>query len=202
MIKINETTTAISNPALVILGAGYGKRFRASCGTGDKLETLLEGLPVAHHLLKKTGIFEWEQKILICRQKASWPHLYRQAGFKLIHNDNPAGGMLSSLHKAVLGVKPGISHLCICLADMPFISAQHLKNILNAPWEKQAVATQSGDYRGPPAIFRIQDLKKLPQKGEGGARSLLQSALFIPCPPQEIKDIDTQDDLEHLTPDK
>ncbi|KMQ92624.1 xanthine and co dehydrogenases maturation family [Lasius niger] len=173
--------------------AGYGTRFSAEA---DKLGALLDNKPVAHHLLDSVKGFAWAQKILVCRKTSLWATSYQAAGFELIFNEKAQDGMSSSLKKAVLSAHPEITHLFICLADMPFISQNHLKKMLEALEAGKAIASQSENYKGPPAIFALKDLQKLPETGKRGARSLLQEALFISCPPQEIKDIDRKEDLK------
>ncbi|QCE34817.1 nucleotidyltransferase family protein [Acetobacteraceae bacterium] len=184
--------------ALAVLGAGYSRRF----GKEDKLLASLHGKPVGQHLLGALENFSFTQKILLCRENSLWTAPYAQAGFELIQNNNPEGGMLSSLRKAVLSASPNITHLFICLADMPFISSTHLQKLLQKFEETKGeipLATQSDSktdpYKGPPAIFALNDLNTLPDRGEGGARPLLKEALFIPCPVSELKDIDLKNDL-------
>ncbi|QCE33074.1 hypothetical protein FAI41_05395 [Acetobacteraceae bacterium] len=192
MTKFNNSNIITLHIALAVLGAGYGRRFSES---KDKLGALLDGKPVAHHVLDIVKDFSWAQKILVCRRSSLWAGRYQQENFEICYNDNPVGGMLSSLRKAVLSAHPEITHLFICLADMPFISQAHLKKILKAFDGKKTIATQSENYKGPPAIFALKDLQKLPETGEGGARSLRDNAFFVQCSPELIRDIDRKEDL-------
>ncbi|NKC52029.1 NTP transferase domain-containing protein [Ochrobactrum cytisi] len=55
-----------SDIAVVVLGAGAGKRF----GSGDKLNQKLADKPVAHHILGSLAPFQWGRKILVHHGKA------------------------------------------------------------------------------------------------------------------------------------
>lgn len=177
---------------LIVLGAGSSSRF----GSDDKLAAELSGRVLAHHLLAAVDTFGWSKKVLVCREGVKWAEAYRNAGFRIIENNDAQRGMLSSLH-AGLDETRDLPHTMICLADMPFITNELVQNLIEAAIASDAdvVACRSQDYKGPPAIFRTRLLHWLPQEGEGGARSLLADATFIDFPHEMLRDIDTLEDL-------
>ena len=184
-----------SSIAVVVLGAGFGTRF----GAEDKLGTLLGGEPVAHHVLAALQPFTWARKVLVCRRRADWTDAFERAGFTICLNPEPQKGMLGSLRTGVLNV--GMEHrILVSLADMPLVSSAHIAGLLAASHadSSRIIASQAGDYRGPPAIFPPGELLRLPSQGEGGARSLLSGAEFVLGDADEFRDIDTRQDLGGL----
>lgn len=182
-------------PALLVLGAGLSQRF----GEADKLDQDLGGQPVALHALATLAGFPWAARLLVCRPAAPWAEAYRHAGFELVINDQPEGGMLWSLHLGVTQAE-GAAAVLVALADMPLVTADHIHRLLDSFHQNpgQAVATSGGGYLGPPAIFPRQALCGLPRQGEGGARSLLGTALRVPIEGPLRADIDTVEGLEQV----
>ncbi|CUX61656.1 MobA-related protein (modular protein) [Agrobacterium deltaense Zutra 3/1] len=178
--------------AVVVLGAGFGSRF----GGEDKLGALLAGKAVAHHVLSTLQPFGWARKILVYRRHAEWIGAFQDDKFVAVHNDAAEQGMLSSLRKGVQAVQD-VAQVLVCLADMPFVGADHITRLLSAAegMEGRIVASRGDAYCGPPAIFPAGELKKLPSSGEGGGRSLLASASFVDCANGKLLDVDTLCDL-------
>lgn len=179
-------------PAVVVLGAGLSQRF----GEVDKLAQDLDGKPLALHALEALAPFEWEQRVLVCRAEAAWTEVYRTAGFELVLNSDPAGGMLWSLHLGVTQAK-GCEAVLIMLADMPLVTAEHLTRLVSC-WRESpgsAVATSGEGYLGPPAIIPRASLLGLPLRGEGGARSVLGEAIRVESAALVRRDIDTVAEL-------
>ncbi|WHS33892.1 nucleotidyltransferase family protein [Brucella sp. NM4] len=178
-----QTTTA-----LIVLGAGLSSRF----GEKDKLAARLGGIPLAHHILPALQPFSWSSKILVCRRQSSWVEAFSDDGYSIIRNDQPNQGMLGSLKMAVDQLTEKRLAM-ICLADMPFVTREHIERLLLLAHSSngQPVASRAEEYRGPPAIFPVAALRQLRGFGEGGARSLLTNALFVDCPPSQLLDVDT-----------
>ncbi|PWB88525.1 hypothetical protein C5688_20620 [Methylocystis sp. MitZ-2018] len=80
---------------------------------------------------------------------------------------------------------------------MPFITTDHLSRLLSAAEDACGgiVASTSGACHGPPAVFPVDELLRLPPTGEGGARSLLANASFVDCAADLLVDIDTPQDI-------
>lgn len=178
--------------ALVILGAGQSQRF----GTEDKLAALLDGQPLAHHILRKTMKFDWAERILVSSHKATWHDAYIAAGFSIIPNLTPEDGLAASLQ---LGIR-ATSHstqVLICLADMPLIETAHIARMLHASacGIDQCFATRSADYLGPPALLPRDALLALPQHGENGARNLIRNGTHIETELAATHDVDLPADM-------
>ena len=185
-----------STVAVLVLGAGLGSRFKG----GDKLAQILGGKPVAHHILSTLKLFNWGQRILVCRGEPQWAETYAAEGFVLASRPDAESGMLGSIHRGLMELT-GQTHVLICLADMPLISQEHLNCLLEARRTNPvtAIASRSHPYRGVPAIFPVSSLSSLPRSGEGGARSLLANANFVDASdPSLFFDIDTAQDLQRL----
>ncbi|WOC16663.1 nucleotidyltransferase family protein [Pseudochrobactrum sp. MP213Fo] len=188
-----------STVAVLVLGAGEGSRY----ADGDKLGVMLNGLPVAHHVLNMLQGFRWGAKILTCRTQSSeqttWIQGYARQGFEIAVVEEPETGMLGSLHRGLRAVKDQ-SHVLICLADMPLVPAVHIERLLAAHHRIKApvIASRSQTYRGPPALCVPDYLRTLPENGEGGARSLLTEAGFVEMDDPAFCDIDTVHDFEKV----
>ncbi len=184
-----------SDIAVVVLGAGAGKRF----GGGDKLNQKLADKPVAHHMLDSLAPFQWGRKILVHHGKAPWHDAFIANGFVLAPVVEFSEGMLGSIHNGLSQVMYE-RHVLLCLADMPLISSSHLTGLLALFGASNGaiVASRSPNFRGPPAIIPLARLEPLPKTGEGGARALLNEAQFLEADDQQFADIDTFGDLEKI----
>lgn len=197
MGQIQNGIRDASDIALIVLAAGYGTRF----GHGDKLAQPLDGRPLAHHVLETVDRFRWGRRILVCRGSAEWVDGFRARGFAVRINDDRDSGMLGSVHVG-LDAAQGFGRVAIFLADMPLIDQEHIGRLidLSAASQGRIVASKGGTYRGPPAIIPVDNLRNLPRSGEGGARSLLQGALFVESDAAHLRDVDTVEDLRGLRP--
>jgi molybdenum cofactor cytidylyltransferase len=182
-------------PGLLVLGAGLSQRF----GEADKLGQDLGGRPLAHHALAALEGFDWAARVLVCRADTSWSDAYQATGFQRVINRQPENGMLWSLH---LGVAQAVDcpAVMIALADMPLVTADHIRRLITRfdEGQGQAVATKGDGYLGPPAIFPRASLIGLPKQGEGGARSLLAEALPVPIEDRLRVDVDTPQALQQV----
>ncbi|OIS92841.1 NTP transferase domain-containing protein [Brucella cytisi] len=184
-----------SDIAVVVLGAGAGKRF----GSGDKLNQKLADKPVAHYILDSLAPFQWGRKILVHHGKAPWHDAFIANGFVLAPVAQLTGGMLGSIHNGLTQVIYE-RHVLLCLADMPLVSVPHLTGLLALfrASNRAIVASRSPNFRGPPAIIPLARLELLPKTGEGGVRALLNEARFLDADDQQFADIDTAGDLEKI----
>ena len=184
-----------SSTAVLVLGAGAGSRYT----DGDKLNAMLGGKPVAHHILQVLDGFSWGKRIVTCRSLAPWTNAYTDAGFTLALTEDVEAGMLGSLHRGLAEIQAQ-SRVLICLADMPLVPRSHIEKLLREAEMSHApvIASSSGIYRGPPALCSAQHLRVLPVAGEGGARSLLTQADFVPIDAPAFADIDTVHDYENV----
>ena len=102
------------------------------------------------------------------------------AGF-IVHNENFADGMGSSLSLAVRATRHVADAVIVTLADQPLVTASHLDALIDA-WSgagDMIVATAYDDTHGPPVLFAgacFDDLAAL--QGDAGARRLLRDRRF------------------------
>ena len=187
---------AYGDIAVAILAAGRSQRFGA-----NKLLADLDGVPLglrAAHMLSRLG-FGWQYAICDAALASS----FGQAGFDATINDDPAAGLSRSLHLAVNKARQTKARaLLICLADMPFVTPDHIAALIaEMECTNDIVASSdgtksSGTYPKPPALFprSIWPLL-LETKGDGGARGLLSRAKLVSAAPHILIDIDTPQDL-------
>jgi molybdenum cofactor cytidylyltransferase len=211
---------AYANIAVALLAAGQGTRFG-----GDKLSAELDGVPMGLSAAQTLANMEFKHYAVIARSRATrqssvaqdHPGLPRFArndetigcynvlepalidlGFQILINDQPDLGQSHSLHIAVRAAQQtSVQALLVCLADMPFVTAAHIANIIAKMKEHDGIiASHNGTRAMPPALFpRSRWPQLLNTKGDAGARSLLVDALHIKAPPQTLIDIDTAADL-------
>jgi molybdenum cofactor cytidylyltransferase len=183
---------AYANIAVALLAAGQGKRFG-----GDKLTADLGDVPVGLMAARTVSGLGFGAMFAVCRDEALAPAL-TELGYQTLHNDQPGLGQSHSLHLAVRAAEQTPAQaLLVCLADMPFVSAAHISDIVTKMTEYDGIiASQNGDQAMPPALFpRNCWPVVLNTKGDSGARSLLVGALHIQAPPETLIDIDTVQDL-------
>jgi molybdenum cofactor cytidylyltransferase len=180
----------VSGVTLVVLGAGLARRFGQ-----DKLATMLDTRPLAHHLLDVVGALAFPQKLLVARGQA-WTHAYSAAGFTVLDNPHSEMGPGASLGIALAASEQ--SALLVCLADMPFVTASHLLRLIETYRASlDVVCSAAGRYRGPPAVIPCH-LLKAGDLAQNGARSLLSRAPTVAASRYQLQDVDTPEDLASL----
>ncbi len=103
-----------------------------------------------------------------------------------------------------IGIAAAIEHsveaVVIFLADMPLVPAEHVMRLFaaaNGP--SSLVASTNGKTPLPPALFGSNHFAILGGlDGDEGARSLIQRAKMIPLAPEQLMDIDTEEDFKRL----
>jgi len=118
---------------------------------------------------------------------------WRSSGYDVLVNENANEGQSTSVSPL------GVDGLCICLADMPFVSAAHIEQLIaNYDSHKgtKIIASSDGKNTMPPAVFPASQFDILINlDGDKGARSLLSDAVTITFEKSNMLDIDTLDDL-------
>lgn len=181
--------------AIALLAAGRSVRF----GKADKLTADLAGRPLiawaaeagrslgaAHHLLVTGPDRAIDAGAL---------------GYHLLINDQPQDGMASSLRIAALAAEQaGADALLILLADVPFVTPEHLGRLIAAFREdgvRPVFTSASGGVPQPPALFPAVLFTALQgMEGDKGARGLAADATLIEAGEASLLDVDTPDDLE------
>lgn len=185
-----------ANVAAILLAAGTSRRF----GAEDKLLAPLAGEPLALHAARRIVELAPGRRIAVCPDDHGvLAQQLAAEGFEIVVNAHPERGLSQSLSWgiAAAALGPEVAAL-ICLADMPFVSAGHLRNLLTrfdsstAP----AVASSNGDAAMPPALFSRALFEAL-RSGEGdrGGKALLADAALVRADAGELLDIDQPGDL-------
>jgi CTP:molybdopterin cytidylyltransferase MocA len=183
--------TAARRVVAVVLAAGRAERFGS-----DKLMHPLDGRPLGEHVAITIASVPFVASLAICPVDSPRRSVFIAHGFEIIDNPNPEQGMGTSL---ALGARRAIElradAMLVCLADMPYVTREHLLALLGA--EGSSVVTESKDTRTPPAVFTRELLPELAMlTGDQGARHLLKSAATVHADPNLVRDFDTPDDFD------
>lgn len=190
---------------LAILAAGGSRRF----GDADKLTARLHGKMLGLHITDRLASMQFGRRIVITsdtdhRCAAGW----RGAGYDIAVNAQAPQGIGSSVAvAAAAAAADGFSALLICLADMPFIPAEHIGHIVKkfqhgGGRADSIIASAAGTLRSPPALLGKAHFAQLLQlSGDRGAQSLLTHADIIAIDAAKLTDIDRPDILARLNQD-
>jgi molybdenum cofactor cytidylyltransferase len=184
--------TAARRVVALVLAAGSGSRFG-----GDKLLYTHKGWPLGEHIaITLVDLMVPQDYLAVCPADDDVrPDLFRAHGFEIIGNPHPEQGMGTSLGLgAARAIALDADALLVCLADMPYVSVEHLAALLDI--DAPVVATESGGVRSPPAVFSRELLPQLATlAGDHGARDLLKSAVTVSASPELVRDFDTPEDF-------
>lgn len=181
---------------LALLAAGQSRRF----GDRDKLGALLGDKMLGLHAAGTGAAIPFAHKLVIGSPEHSCAGHWRELGFQVIANADAARGQATSVRlAAVHAIEAGATGLCVMLADMPFVTGNHLRMLL-AAFEQSggtgAVASARNGQAMPPAIFASGALERLMTlEGDSGARNLLADARLVAGSDPVLMDIDTGEDL-------
>lgn len=185
-----------TNIAAILLAAGTSRRF----GADDKLLAPLDGAPLALHAAQRIVELAPGRRIAICPDDHGMlARALAELGFEIVANPHPECGLSQSLSCGITAATAGPEAAAlICLADMPFVSAGHLHNLIdrfdvtNAP----IVASTNGEAAMPPALF-ARSLFETLRGGEGdrGGKALLADAALVHAGANELADIDRPGDI-------
>ena len=185
----------MTGTVIAILGAGRGKRFG-----GGKLDALLNGRPLGlWALLTAEGL--GVSVVWVAGPSAPACLAHAPVPVAILHNAQGAGMGTSIALAAAYASQQGAGHLLLMLADMPFVSAATLRQLITTAQVNGASACLYPDRSmGAPACFGARHFAALARlEGDMGARKLLSGAIS-PCgiavSPAELRDIDTQSDLK------
>lgn len=178
----------------VLLAAGLSRRY----GGAGKLVAEFRGKPLALHAAGTIAALPFARRLAVCRSgDDDLAALLEQAGFVVVRNPDPARGQASSLALGVAAAGEPEA-LVIALADMPLVTAAHLRMLVDrlVPGGIVASVARDGDAPTPPAAFSrpyLPDLLRL--TGDKGARHLLQGADLVVAPEGTLADFDTPEDF-------
>lgn len=181
---------------LALLAAGQSRRF----GNSDKLGALLGNKMLGLHAAGVGAEFPFARKLVIGSPEHDCAAQWRALGYQVIANEDAALGQATSVRLAAAqAIKSGTGPLCILLADMPFVTRDHIRNLIAAFEQSGGTSTVASARNGqamPPAIFSSGALPSLMTlEGDSGARILLADARLVAADDQVLMDIDTEEDL-------
>jgi molybdenum cofactor cytidylyltransferase len=185
---------AAEQVVLVLLAAGRSQRF----GAADKLEADLNGTPLGLHVVAALADVPFRARIVV---RSGCGLDFANYGYTDIANQRPELGMSGSVRLGVeRGRTMGAAAVLIVLADMPCVTAAHVRRLLDAGGaDDTVVASSNGTKPMPPALFgrgRFDTLIGL--TGDAGARDLLRGGRQVVADPAELVDIDTLEELRAL----
>ena len=180
---------------LILLAAGKSERFG---DVGSKLDQPFLNKPLGAHVAVALEDLPFRKRIVIvdgCTVD------YGAYGFKVLHNDDSARDMASSVR---LGIEAAKAHdaqaVLLALADMPRVTATHIYNLLAAVDGPDAVvASSDGEFPKPPAVFGRDHFDHLlTLDGDQGARDMVKAGKHVVTNAHELIDVDTPEELEEL----
>ena len=182
--------------AAIFLAAGRSSRF----GAADKLLAPLDAMPVALRAAAAIVELATARRIAVCPDRdGDLARLLAAEGFEIVANPDTEAGLSASLRKGIDAVAAGLERAALlCLADMPFVRAAHLRALLARfdPETAPVVASSRDGVPMPPALFARAVFGELATAtGERGGRALLASAALVPAAAGELADIDRPADL-------
>ena len=188
----------VEKTALILLAGGNSSRF----GQTNKLMAEFKGKPLVQHSINAFSALPFGLHIgVIVANNPDLEAMFVQNNFSTVLNQNPKAGQGRSIALgAQFAFDNGYSSVCICLADMPLVSAEHVLSLFCNNSAAETVFSQAGDTLLPPALFRDQALQALTQlTGEKGAKSLAdRNTALVNMPEWMAADIDTHEDLKRL----
>lgn len=185
---------AAERTALILLAAGRSTRF----GAADKLLQDLDGRPVGLHAAATLAAMPFAHRLAVTDGRL--PGL-AALGFRMLVNPAPEKGMAGSLRLGIAAAgAAGAQAVLVALADMPRVTAAHVRRLLDAADGPDALVVSSdGRDPMPPALFgRDRFAALLALDGDHGARDLIRAGVQVAAAPGELADIDTPADLERL----
>ncbi len=190
----------LTRTAAVILASGLSKRF----GDQDKLLAPLGGLPVASYVAAMVANLPFHSAFAVVpSDNASLADLFNANGIVPILNRSAAEGQGASLALGIRHVQElQIDAALVLLADMPFVTANHLEALATAAETSDAVASMANGTRQPPILFRSSVFSSLAfLDGDRGGKALLselEAVVDVEISADEAIDIDTPETLSRL----
>jgi molybdenum cofactor cytidylyltransferase len=194
--------------AAILLAAGQATRFDA--GPQDtKLAAEFQGKPLVVHVAA-AALASRAVRLVVVTGHAAGKVLSALAGldFFEVHNPAFAQGLSSSLKAGIAALPPDVKGVVILLADMPFVTAGLIDQLIGsfeeAAVEPDAVVPIRGGQRGNPVLIGrklFSEVDKL--EGDRGAAAILKerTRLVVEYPVDDAAieiDIDTRLALDEL----
>lgn len=189
-------TPMTRGPLVALLAAGSARRFG-----GGKLDALLGDRPLGQWALATAIASGFDVAIVVGPEPPRFARdAQADAGVRLIENPDAATGMGTSVACAArAAIAGGYSGLAILLADMPFVTADRLPQLIDP--DRAHFARYPNEISGPPAWIPSTLLPHLVKlTGERGARSALaiDDIRLIDWPLDQLTDVDTRQALDRV----
>ena len=181
---------ATNGVAAILLAAGQGKRFGS-----DKLISSFRTRPLWEWSASAAEEAGFDALFVVVSPQSN---IAARTGWVRVENPKAADGMGTSIAAGVRAAS-NYKRVVILLADMPFVPASHLTELIQGDG---VIFTQHDNGRaGCPAAFPRKVFASLGSlKGEEGAKtvSFTDAAVLDLAQPTLLSDIDTRADLERL----
>lgn len=173
-------------PLVAVLAAGAASRFG-----GGKLDAVLAGKRVGQWVLDAVAAAGLPPGVIVVPDQR--PAFAGESNWPVLTNGRAADGMGTSIALAASAALGQGRRLLVLLADMPLVTAEHLRALLAHP----AAATLYPDGKaGVPALVGADLLPHLAEfEGRAGAGPLLAHYPRVAAPAAMLLDIDRRDDL-------
>lgn len=187
--------------AAILLAAGASSRFG-----GDKLAAVIDGETVLARSAKALADAGCSLRAaVVSEQSAIHAPLLKTFGYAIVANPHADEGLSASLREGVAWAEGrGAASVLIALADMPFVTPEHLRSLVHNSQQSDrgAAFTRHGARRSAPAAFHstwFGELRAL--EGDEGARKIISRlplSLGVEAPEAMLRDIDAPEDLRNL----
>lgn len=181
--------------SVIVLAAGQSTRF----GKPKLLEDL-RGRPLVGHTIDLVSQIPFGYKAaIISPESPRLDALFKSAGFETALNAQPDAGMASSLRIGIAAAGDAQAVL-ILLADMPFVTPDHLKRLMAAyDPDIGSVGSSRKGVGQPPAIVGRTTFDRIGKlDGDAGAREIIRSGLLVEADSDLLADIDDQQTLDRF----
>jgi len=186
---------------IAILAAGSAVRFG-----GDKLDLIVAGRPLGRFALDSALALDAARPIIIVKEAPpGFARLAADQGVAdLVINRRAQDGLATSVAIAARSAAAaGSSALLLMLADMPLVTPDTLRRLVEAAAVGRPAAVRHSDGNaGIPACFTSDHFAALQDlQGDRGAGALLRQAkdvALLEVAAAELRDIDTAEDVASL----
>lgn len=159
--------------AAIVLAAGQSRRMGR-----NKLLEAIDGQPMIQRVVETVLESQARPVVVVTGNQADEVRaLLRGRPVALIHNQDFAQGLSSSLRRGLSAIPPDCDGVLVCLGDMPRVSARHIDRLIAAfnPTEGRAICVPTWNgKRGNPVLFAAMFLAEMREvAGDTGARHLI-----------------------------
>lgn len=189
----------------ILLAAGESSRM----GEENKLLLPVDGEPMFKKALTAMQNSKIGELIVILGHdyKAMMPH-FQSCSIRLAINGNHLEGQTSSIHTGLRMISPSSKAFLICLADMPFLTQNHIDDLLDAyvkiEGEQVIMKPFNGSVPGNPVLFSKSFYNEmLACKDPDGCRAVIaENKQFLhkyqTTDAAYFRDIDTPQDYHNI----